>query len=440
MKKVLILGAGYTIKPMADYFMDKCNYQVVMATRTVSKADRVLAGRSLGKSVAWTTDNTELLDQMVDESDMVMVMIPRSGHSMVAESCIKHGKPMITTDFMHEGIMAYDEAAQKNNVLILTELGEDPGLDNMGAKQMIDMIKSAGGKVLNLTSYGAGLPAFEDNNNPFGYKFSWDPKGLMRSAVSPAYTVVDGKRIEIARKFEALRLVDVYGIGTFETYPSNDSSRYIPLFGLDENISVYKGLLRYLGWSNTIIHFLKIGLIENKTVNDYTHFTYAQFMAKVIGAGSTASVRESVAAKMELDPNDDIILRMDWLGLFSDQQLLTKKGTYSDVLVDLMLTKMSYEPGERDMIIVHNEMDVRFPDRKEKQISSMIVKGNPDGDSAMSRAVSLPAAIAARLILEGKISAKGVRMPSTPEMYEPILEEMSTFGFTFKKTVIPIEE
>ena len=277
MKNVLILGAGYTIKPMADYFIDSCGYQVVMATRTVSKAEEVLAGRKQGTAVTWTTDDAAGLDRLVRESGMVMVMIPRSGHYMVAEACIKHGKPMITTDFMHEGILAYDEQANKAGTLILTELGEDPGLDNMGAKQMIDRIHSKGGKVLSLTSYGAGLPAFECNNNPFGYKFSWDPKGLMRSAVSPAATFVDGRRIEIPQKFKAHRLVDVYGIGTFETYPSNDSSRYISLFGLDSNITVYKGLLRFIGWCNTIVKFLKLGLIENTEVRDYaadTGFNY----------------------------------------------------------------------------------------------------------------------------------------------------------------------
>jgi saccharopine dehydrogenase-like NADP-dependent oxidoreductase len=101
-----------------------------------------------------------------------------------------------------------------------------------------------------------------------------------------------------------------------------------------------------------------------------------------------------------------------------------------------MLKKMGYEPHEKDMIIVHNEMLVEFPDRKEKRISSMLVEGIPNGDSAMARAVSLPPAIAAKLILEGKITRKGVCIPSTKEMYVPILEEMETFGFSFKKETI----
>ena len=72
-----------------------------------------------------------------------------------------------------------------------------------------------------------------------------------------------------------------------------------------------------------------------------------------------------------------------------------------------MLKKMVYEPHEKNMIIVHNEMIVEFPDRKEKRISSMLVEAIPYSDSAMARAVSLPPAIATKLILEGKIKRNG---------------------------------
>ena len=137
-----------------------------------------------------------------------------------------------------------------------------------------------------------------------------------------------------------------------------------------------------------------------------------------------------------MDDKDDFVKKLDWLGLFDDVQISINTGTKSNLLVDLMLKKMAYEPHEKDMIIVHNEMVVEFPDRKEKRISSMVVEGIPYGDSAMSRAVSLPPAIAAKLILEGKIKGKGVCMPITKEMYEPILKEMETFGYSFKKEVI----
>lgn len=436
MRKVAVLGAGYVVKPMIDYFIDVCKYEVIIATRTVSKAEKVIAGRTLGTPISWTIDQVDALEKIIQDVKVVVVMIPRSCHAVVAELCLKHKTAMITTDFKHPGIACFDEEAKKQETLILTELGEDPGLDNMGLKQMIDEVHAKDGKITKIDSYGSGIPSYEHNRNPWGYKFSWDPNGLMRSAVSPATYQVDGKIIEVPAKFEHHRLVDVHGIGTFETYPSNDSTRYLKEFGLDENISIYKGLLRYIGYCNTMVNLLKIKLIENTEEKNFENITYSQFIANLIGSSSTKDIKSKFAEAMNMDVKHDFVKKLDWLGLFDNVQISLNSGTSSNLLVDLMLKKMEYEPYEKDMIIVHNEMIVEFSDRKEKRISSMLNEGIPYGDSAMSRAVSLPPAIAARLILEGKIKGKGVCLPSTKEMYDPILEEMETFGFSFKKETI----
>ena len=142
------------------------------------------------------------------------------------------------------------------------------------------------------------------------------------------------------------------------------------------------------------------------------------------------------AKSLSMEVNDDFVKKLDWLGIFDNNQISINSGTNSNLLVDLMLKKMAYQPYEKDMIIVHNEMVVEYSDRKEKRIFSMLNEGIPYGDSAMARAVSLPPAIAAKLILEKKITRKGVCMPSTKEMYEPILEEMETLGFSFKKQTV----
>jgi saccharopine dehydrogenase-like NADP-dependent oxidoreductase len=439
MKKVLILGAGYTVKPMVDYFIDRCKYPVVLATRTVPQAKKeIISGRPLGTAVSWSLDKVDVLDRLVQEADIVIAMVPRFCHTVVVKLCLKHGKTMLTADFMHPEISAFNEQAEEQGILILTELGEDPGLDNMGAKQMIDEIRGQEGKIISLTSYGAGLPSFEHNRNPFGYKFSWDPRGLMRSAVTPAAYLVKGKRIDVPAKFEHTKLVDIYGIGTFETYPSNDSTRYLAIFGLDQDISIFKGLLRFAGWCNTIASFLKLKLIENTVETDLANTTYAQFMARLAGVKTTRNIKADVANFLKIDVRDDIIKRMDWLGIFDPVQIPLERGNNSDVLVDLMLKKMSYAPHEKDMIIVHNEIVAEFPDRKEKIISGMLVEGTPGGYSAMAGAVALPVAIAARLILDGKVTRNGVCTPTTPDLYQPILEEMSTLGFSFKKNTIAL--
>ena len=436
MKKVLILGAGYTVKPMVDYFLDKCGYEVILTSIKKQEAEKLINNRPGGKAVCWTLEKVDVLDRLVQDAEIVIAMVPRFCHAVAVNLCLKYSKTMLTADFMHSGISAFDEQAKKQDVLILTELGEDPGLDNMGAKQMIDEAKAQKGKIISLTSYGAGLPSFEHNRNPFGYKFSWDPKGLMRSAVTPAAYVVNGKKIDVPAKFEQTRIVDVHGIGTFEVYANTDCTRYISVFGLDKNVSIFKGLLRFSGWCSTISVFLKLKLIENTIEENFENATYAQFMARLLGVKTIDNIKTGVAKFLGINVDDDIIKRMNWLGIFDSVQIPLKRGNNSAVLVDLMLRKMSYAPDEKDMIIVHNEIVVEFPHRKEKRISSMLVEGVPGGYSAMAGAVSLPVAIAARRILEGKVKRTGVCMPVTPDLYQPILEEMSTFGFSFKRETI----
>ena len=434
MKKTLILGAGMVTKPMADYFLDRCKYQVVMATRTVSKAQKIINGQPNAKAISWTTNEHELLEKLVAEADLVISMIPPTMHIPVAKACLKFRKNMVTTSYLSPEMVSLDRDARKRDLVILNEIGEDPGIDHMGAKRMIDEIKDEGGEVVSLKSYGAGLPAFEHNRNPFGYKFSWSPKGVLMAARTPAAYLKDGKRIDVAADglFDHHWLVDIDELGTFETYPNRDSTRYIKYFELKENVSLYRGLLRFTGWCNTVRYLKKLNLLDDELKKDFENMTYRDFTASMIDIDKSTEVELEIARFLNVDANADIIKRLRWLGLFEDQKIPQKEGTNADRLVALMLGRMSYQAHEKDMIIVHNEVLAKFQHGYEKRVSNMKVEGIPGGDSTMSRAVSLPAAIAAKLILENQIVSKGVHIPVSPEIYQPVLDELEQFGFKFK--------
>ena len=438
MKKVLILGAGMVTKPMADYFLDKCKYHVVMATRTISKAEQIINNRSNAKTISWTTDDDTLLDKLVNDVDIVISMLPPTQHIPVAKTCLKYKKNMITASYLSPEMLALDENAKKQNIIILNEIGEDPGIDHMGAKRMIDEIKNEGGRVISLTSYGAGLPSFEYNRNPFGYKFSWSPKGVLMAARTPAAYLKEGKRIDIPAEllFDHHWLVDIEGLGTFETYPNRDCTRYREYFELDENVSLYRGLLRFIGWCNTLKKLKKLNLLDDDKEHIFENKTYHEFTISLTGNDNDSG---GIAKFLNVEENDDIIKRLRWLGLFDDKKITMSKGTNADLLVDLMLKKMSYQSHEKDMIIIHDEVVAKFEDRHEKRMSTMMVEGIPGGDSAMSRAVSLPAAIAAKHILENKITIKGVQIPVSPEIYNPVLDELELFGYKFKHKKIKID-
>jgi saccharopine dehydrogenase-like NADP-dependent oxidoreductase len=434
MKKIAVLGAGFVTKPAVDYFIDKCGYEVIVTSLEKAEADGLIDGRPLGKAFSWSLDQEEVLDRIVSEVDLVMSMIPPFMHKKVARACLKHQKNMVTTSYISPEMEALDDECRDRDIIILNEIGEDPGLDNMNTKRMIDLIREEKGEIIAVTSYGAGLPAFEHNNNPFGYKFSWSPKGLISAAQSSAAYLRKGNRVEIpsTELFNHHWLVDLDGIGSFETYPNRDAVKYLEVFGLDENVSLYRGLLRFTGWCNTMKSLADLGLLESTLTYDFSGMTFAQFTVGLIGLNKPGNILEQTADYLQMDRNADFIKKLKWLGFFSDAKIPISKGTRADVLVEVMVQRLSYTPFESDMVIVYTEILAEFSDRLERRTSSLLVKGEPGGDSAMSRAVSLPAAIASKLILEGKIRLKGVQRPTSKEIYHPVLEEMAGFGYGFE--------
>ncbi len=435
MKRVLVLGTGYVVKPLVDYFIDKCKYEVLVASRDNNHSGLIIAGRALGKRVFWNAKPPYLeLDNMVKNVDLVVSMIPPSMHVIVAKACLKHGVNMVTTSYISPEMKALDEEAKKVGIIILNEIGEDPGIDHMGAMQMINQAKEEGGKTTSFKSYGSGIPTFEHNNNPYGYKFSWSPRGLLTAAQTPAAYIQDGKKVEVSGKdlFESSWLVDVDGLGTFETYPNRDGSNYINDYGLNGIQDFYRGLLRHPGYCNSIQSFKDLNLLNDDKSHNLQGVTYKQFAAILVGTDKNTDVIQAVANKLNLKVTSDIIKQLKWLGLFSNELIPISKGSNADVLLDLMERKMSYKDHEKDMIILHNEAIIEFENRKEKRMLTMKVEGRPFGHSAMARAVSLPAAIASRLILEGTIRSKGVLKPITEDIYKPVLAELAENDYKFE--------
>ena len=435
MKRILVLGTGYVVKPLVDYFIDKCKYKVLVASRDNNHSGLIIAGRALGKRVLWNaTPPYDELDEMVKSVDLVVSMIPPSMHVIVAKACLKHGINMVTTSYISPEMKALDESAKKAGIIILNEIGEDPGIDHMGAMKMINQVNKEGGKIKSFKSYGSGIPSFEHNNNPYGYKFSWSPRGLLTAAQTPAAYIQNGKKIEVSGEnlLESSWLVDVEGLGTFETYPNRDSTNYTKDYGLKDISEFYRGLLRHPGYCNSIQSMKDLNLLNDEESHNLQDVTYKQFIARLIGVNENTDIRQAVSDKLNLKVSSDIIKQLQWLGLFNDEQIPISKGSNADVLLGLMQEKMAYEDHEKDMIIIHNEAIVEFENRMEKRIATMKVEGRPFGHSAMSRAVGLPAAIASRLILEGAIRSKGVLKPITEEIYKPVLAELSENGYKFE--------
>jgi saccharopine dehydrogenase-like NADP-dependent oxidoreductase len=429
MKKVLILGAGMVVKPIVTYLLEK-NYAVTVATRTRSKADKMIAGHHNGTSLAWTVDDEETLDRLVSEHDLTVSLLPYAYHVMVAKLCIRHRKPMVTTSYVKPEMKALDEQAKKAGIIILNEIGVDPGIDHMSAMRIIDHVHDKGGKIEEFYSFTGALVAPEVEKNPFNYKFTWAPKGVVMASKNDGHYLRRGQEIYVEPEdlFKDPITVDFPEIGPLEVYPNRDSYPYIDLYGIPETRTIYRGTFRYEKWCEVLDAFKAIDLLSYDKM-DMRGMTFRDFMARMIGSDKSEGIKAQVAAKLEMAEDSNPMIAMDWLGLFSDEPLDREEDSPFELVSDLMISKMMIEEQERDMIVMLHTFLVSYPDGGREVIkSSMLDFGTPATDTSVARTVALPAACAVDMILQGEITNTGVHIPIIPGIYNPVLDQLETLG------------
>lgn len=434
MNKVLVLGAGLVSGPLIHYLLAQEGFEVTVATRTVEKAERLLGKARNGVAVAVNVDDERSLERLIDKTDLAISLLPYVYHPVVARLCVKHRKQMVTTSYVKDAMWALDAEAKGAGVLLLNEIGVDPGIDHMSAMEVIHRARKAGGEIEAFTSWCGGLPAPEANTNPFGYKFSWSPRGVVMAGKNPAKYLKDGKVIDIPgpELFAHHGPVAIEGFGTLEGYPNRDSLPYREMYGIPGVNGMFRGTLRYPGWCETMKGLVDLGVLDDAERGDLAGLTFRDLTSRLAGGAGT-DARSRVAARLKVSPTSSTLDRYEWLGLFGPDPLPAEAKSCLDVLAARMLEKMPYLPGERDMLVMQHEFVVRYPTRKERITATLVDYGIPDGDSSMSRLVGLPAAIAAKHILLGKIRLTGVQTPVLPEIYEPVLAELSGMGVTFRE-------
>lgn len=427
MKKVLILGAGMVVRPIVHYLLDK-GYQVTIASRTVSKGEAMIGKHPNGRAVAWTVEKEDELDEMVRTHDLSVSLLPYAYHVMVAKCCIAHKKNMVTTSYVKPEMMALDQQAKDAGVIILNELGVDPGIDHMSTMRIVDHIHGKGGKVEEFYSITGALVAPEVEKNPFNYKFTWAPKGVVMASNNEGHYLMNGEKVHIPTEdyFKKPLQVDFPGVGLLESYPNRDSMPYIELYGIQETRTIYRGTFRYVNWCEIMDALKSIHMISYDEM-DFGGMTLAEFTARVVGLDTNENVKENVAAKLGMALDSKTIVAMEWLGLFSNKPVHLAKGSAFDVTSDLMIEKMMISNEERDMVAMQHTFLASYPDGSKEVIKSRLLDfGTPATDTSIARTVALPAACGVDMILKGKIDARGVHIPVIPEIYNPILDQLES--------------
>jgi saccharopine dehydrogenase-like NADP-dependent oxidoreductase len=309
----------------------------------------------------------------------------------------------------------------------------------MSAMRVIHDVKRRGGKVVSFTSYCGGLPAPDANNNPFGYKLSWAPRGVLLASRNDAHFLRDGADVTIQGKdlFDNYEVHEVQGM-TLEAYPNRNSKQYIDIYEVPHTRTMIRGTYRNRNWCATVKKLVDLGFLDMTERQDLAGRTYANVMAALLGCAESADLKAEVAKRLALTPEQAFITdNLAWLGLFSGTERVGAKiTTLLDAVCQLFVEKLQYAPGERDMLVMQHKFEAEFEGHRETITSSLVDYGIANGDTSMSRTVSLPVAIAARLVLDGRFTRPGLSIPTCPELYVPILNELESFDIRFvEKTV-----
>jgi saccharopine dehydrogenase-like NADP-dependent oxidoreductase len=296
----------------------------------------------------------------------------------------------------------------------------------MSAMRIIDNVRDRNGKIEEFYSICGALPAPEAANNPFKYKFSWSPKGVVMAGNNDGKYLRYGKVIDVPTQdlFKNPLKVDFTNVGMLEVYPNRDSISYIDIYGIPETKTMMRGTFRFPGWCESIDAMKQLNLISYDKF-DMSGMTYAGFIAHQIGAADATNIKEKVAGFLKINVDAHAIKAMEWLGLFDDKPMGRGEDSPFEVTSDLMIGRMELGHTERDMVVMQHTFLASYPDGSKEVIRSrMLDFGTPATDTSIARTVALPAAIGVEMILNGEIGVKGVFRPVIPEIYNPVLDAL----------------
>lgn len=193
--------------------------------------------------------NQDLLENLIQECDLVISLLPYALHPRIAQKCIEFRRNMVTASYMSPEMRSLHEQACQAGITILNEVGLDPGIDHLLAMECFDQVKSNGGKITSFVSYCGGLPAPENTSNPLKYKFSWNPRGVIYNTLSGAKWLENGKVKETAAGGELMdnpANIDFLTGFNLEGYPNRDSLVYRDVYGISNVDTILRGTLRFV--------------------------------------------------------------------------------------------------------------------------------------------------------------------------------------------------
>lgn len=445
MRKILIIGAGRSASSLIKYLLDKSETENLFVT--IGDLSEELAIKKTGnhknsRAISFDVFNDNLRKQEIQQADVVISMLPAHMHIEVAKDCVLYKKHMVTASYISAEMQALDTLAKENNIVLMNEIGLDPGIDHMSAMKIMDEIKSEGGKIILFESFCGGLVAPESDDNMWNYKFTWNPRNVVLAGQGGAAKFIQEgtyKYIPYNKLFRRTEFLEVEGFGRFEAYANRDSLKYREIYGLEDAKTCYRGTIRRVGFSKAWDVFVQLGMTDDTyIVDDSEHMSNRDFVNLFLPYHPTDSIEIKFRHQLKIDQDDviwDKLLELDLLSKTAISGL--KNATPAQMLEKILADKWTLQPHDKDMIVMYHKIGYEINGEERQMDSTMVCLGDDQTYTAMAKTVGLPVAIAALKILNGEITTAGVQLPISKEVYEPILKELEDYGVLFKEFEVP---
>ncbi len=397
-------------------------------------ASERINGHENGRAIAFDVLDSQQRQKEISVADVVVSMLPPSMHMDVAKDCVELGKHMVTASYVSDEMNDLNEAAKKKGVVLLNEIGVDPGLDHLSSMDILEKIKAKGGLLTSFESFTGGLVAPESDNNPWNYKFTWNPRNVVLAGQGVVKFIQEGKYkyIPYHKVFNRIEKININGYGSFEGYANRDSLKYREVYGIDDIPTLYRGTLRRPGFCRAWDLFVQLGATDDSyTMENTEKMTHREFINSFVFYHPGDSVKLKVAYHMGIGIESDELEKLTWLGLFDDTVVGLINATPAQILQHILEKKWTLEPDDKDMIVMMHRVFYKINGSLKRLISELVVKGDDSTYTAMAKTVGLPMAIATKHIANGVINSPGVLLPITKEIYEPTLKELSQHGIEF---------
>ena len=445
MKNILVLGAGLSSSSLIRYLLENSvenHWRVSIVDQDIEMVRSKIDGHVNGEALSFNaTDRSQRLPEM-EKADLVISMLPARFHVPIAEDCIELKTNLITPSYISEEMRNLDTKAKEAGIVIMNEIGVDPGIDHMSAMKIIHEIKARGGKLISFKSFTGGLIAPVSDNNPWNYKFTWNPRNVILAGQGGAASFIRNgqyKYIPYNRLFGRLDNISIEDYGDFVGYANRDSLSYRETYGIEDIPTIFRGTLRRPGYCKAWDIFIELGMTDNTYAMVNTeNLTPRTFVNSFLPYDQSKPVEDKFKEFIR-EERMESFERFKWLGLFEDEPIVgIENATPAQVLQKILVDKLSLEDGDKDMLVMVHEFQYELNGKKSQITSHMVNIGEDQVYTSMSNTVGLPVAICAKMILNGSLKSSGVRLPVQKEVYTPILEELEKLNIRFVEKEISL--